>query len=225
MFLQAEAAPPTRQTDGNAILLVVVPGMGMRAEDFRARGLIAGIERRGWPVAIATVDPVPESYLDGSLEARLLDSITEAQCAAGASRVWLAGISLGCQAILRCVRVRPGMIEGLLLLTPYLASTGLIAEVKRLGGLQSWAAENCGRTEPDRAFLRWLAMTAPAELPRMLVGHALNDRFATTAEMLAALLPAGRVVCVAGGHDWTSWSLLWRLMLDQDPFARDAALI
>jgi pimeloyl-ACP methyl ester carboxylesterase len=197
--------------------------MGMRAADFQAQGLIAATERRGWPLQIVAVDAEAETYLDGSVEARLLRDIAEAQRAAGTSRVWLAGISLGCQAILRCVRAQPDVAEGLLLLTPYLASTGLIAEVMRSGGLKSWAAENPGRTEPDRAFLSWLATALPARLPRMLIGHALDDRFATTSEILAALLPANRVVRVAGAHDWASWRRLWHLMLDQDPFAQDVA--
>jgi pimeloyl-ACP methyl ester carboxylesterase len=218
MPLRADAAPPPRRKT----LLVMVPGMGMRAADFHAQGLIAATQRRGWPVTIATVDPDPDAYLDDSVETRLLTEIAHAQRAAGTSRVWLAGISLGCQAVLRCVRAQPGVAEGLMLLTPYLASTGLIAEVIRSGGLRNWAAANRQRTEPDRAFLNWLAT---ANLPRMMIGHALDDRFGATSEILAALLPAGRVIQVAGAHDWASWSLLWRLMLDQDPFAQQAASI
>lgn len=213
-------------TDGDRdTLLVLVPGMDIRSADFRARGLIAAVDQRRWPVAIATVDPGMDAYLDDSVEARLLDGIDEAKRASGASRVWLAGISLGCQGILRCVRARAGVAEGLMLLTPYLASTGLIAEVVRAGGLRRWAAASRGREHADRALLRWLAVTPPDALPRMLVGHALGDRFATTAAIVAELLPAGRVVSVAGEHDWTSWQQLWRLMLERDPFGQAAAWV
>jgi hypothetical protein len=222
MPLRAEADPCERRSGDPDILLVMVPGMGMVEADFHAKGLIAAVEQRHWPVAITTVDPGPDAYLDGSVEARLLAGIAEARRATGSTRVWLAGISLGCQGILRCVRSRPDITEGLLLLTPYLASTGLIAEVVTAGGLRSWAMAN-QRAEPDRALLTWLAATPPCELPCMLVGHALGDRFATTATMLADLLPAGRMVSVAGEHDWTSWGSLWRLMLDRDPFGQTVA--
>jgi hypothetical protein len=220
MPLRAEARTPP--TSGQDILLVMVPGMGMREADFRAQGLIAAVERRHWPVTVATIDPGPDAYLDGSVGPRLLDGIADANRAIGASRIWLAGISLGCQAILRCVRAQLDVAEGLMLLTPYLASTGLIAGIIRSGGLRR-AAENRGRDEPGRTLLTWLATTPPSKLPRMLVGHALGDRFATTAIMLADLLPAGRMISVAGDHDWTSWRQLWRLMLDQDPFGQAAA--
>jgi pimeloyl-ACP methyl ester carboxylesterase len=201
----------------------MVPGMGMVEADFHAKGLIAAVQQRHWPVTVATVDPGADSYLDGSVEARLFAAIAEVRRATGSTRVWLAGISLGCQGILRCARAQPDIAEGLLLLTPYLASTGLIAEAAAAGGLRNWAAANQRREQPDRALLTWLATTPPAEFPRMLVGHALGDRFATTATMLADLLPAGRMVSVAGEHDWTSWGSLWRLMLDRDPFGQTVA--
>lgn len=107
-----------------------------------------------------------------------------------------------------------------MLLTPYLANTGLIAEVDHAGGLQRWAERNHRHDQPDRVFLTWLATTPPSDLPRMLVGRALGDRFVTTATMLADL---GRLVSVPGRHDWTSWTSLWSLMLDQDPFGQQAA--
>jgi hypothetical protein len=77
-----------------------------------------------------------------------------------------------------------------------------------------WAGLNTCQT-PERALLTWLAMTPPS---RMLVGYALGDRFAGTGTILADLIPADRVVNVQGEHDWTSWVLLWRLLLDKAPF-------
>ncbi|HEX3574618.1 MAG TPA: hypothetical protein VHU42_08470 [Rhodopila sp.] len=225
MPLPAEVHPPGRSGDNPSGLLVMVPGMGMREADFQAQGMVAAVERRGWPMTVATVDPGVDAYLDGSLEARLLDGIAKARRAAGAQRIWLAGISLGCQGILRCVRARPGLAEGLMLITPYLASTGVIADIVRTGGLRCWAAANGGRDEPDRALLTWLATTPLTELPRLQVGRALGDRFAMTAALLAELIPAGQTVDVPGEHDWTSWNALWQLMLDQDPFGCQAALV
>jgi pimeloyl-ACP methyl ester carboxylesterase len=203
-------------------VLVMVPGMGIKAGDFHTEGLIGAFEQRGWPAAIRTVDPGLDAYLDGSVETRLLNGIAEVQRDSGSNRIWLAGISLGCQAILRCVRLRPGLVEGLILLTPYLASTGLIAEIGRAGGLCRWSASNVRRDEPERALLTWLATTPLGELPRILVGRALGDRFVATATMLAELLPAEQVTSVSGEHDWASWRALWRMILEQNPFERPA---
>jgi pimeloyl-ACP methyl ester carboxylesterase len=217
MNRNAQAEMPEEACD---ILLVMVPGMGMKAGDFAANGLIDEVRRRGWPIAVTTLDPGLDAYLDGSIETRLLDVIAAARRDTGTQRIWLAGISLGCQAILRCVRMRPDLAEEAILLTPYLASTGLIAEVGRAGGLRRWSASAMRRNEPERALLTWLATTPPGRLPRIMVGHAQGDRFATTATLLADLLPADRLASVAGAHDWASWRVLWRLILDRNPFGQ-----
>jgi pimeloyl-ACP methyl ester carboxylesterase len=216
---------PSRR-DGRAgeILLVLVPGMGMTARDFDSKGMVSAVAQFGWPVRVATVDPGPDSYLDGTVESRLLEAIAETQVAARGGRLWLAGISLGCQAILRCVRVRPDLAEGLILLTPYIASTGVIAEVTRAGGLCCWAHANLRRNDTERGLLRWLATTKPADRPRILVGRALGDRFVATATLLEEILPAEQVISVPGGHDWESWLLLWDVILQRNPFGLPAAI-
>jgi pimeloyl-ACP methyl ester carboxylesterase len=206
--------------DRQSILVVMVPGMGMQADDFRANGLVMEIERRRWPLVVTTIDPGADAYLDGSVETRLLDEIDAARRAAGASYVWLAGISLGCQGILRCVRRRPAVAAGLLLLTPYLANTGLIADVNRTGGLRRWAASHPTPANPEQSLITWLGTTPPSSLPPMLVGHAEHDRFATTALLLADVISPERMVSVPGPHDWTSWIPLWRQMLDRNPFGQ-----
>jgi hypothetical protein len=103
-----------------------------------------------------------------------------------------------------------------LLLTPYLASTGLIAAVTRAGGLRRWVGGPHPEDTPEQCLLAWLATAA--NLPRILVGHALRDRFKDTAALLGDILPPNRMIGIDGTHDWESWTLLWRLMLDRDPF-------
>src|ERR1700722_8052453 len=92
---------------GADILLVMVPGMGMTAADFDTEGVNDLVSQTGWPISVAAVDPGADAYLDGTLESRLLAGIAAARRGAGTARIWLAGISLGCQAILRCVRLQP----------------------------------------------------------------------------------------------------------------------
>lgn len=194
----------------------MVPGAGIAAPDFAAQGMFHGV-----PGTVVAIDPGMDSYLDGTLERRLLAGIDAALHEAGrhesgrhgATRLWLAGISLGCQGILRCMRARPGLAEGAILLTPYLASTGLVGEIARAGGLRRWTPS---APSPERDLMAWIAK---APLPRILLGHARADRFAATAALLAPLLPQSDIVSVPGGHDWTSWRALWRLVLDLGPFA------
>ncbi len=206
------------------VLLIIVPGMSMEVADLHTRGFIDSVRQRCRGVSIVTVDPGRESYLDGSVVSRMTDAIAEAHRFAP-GRLWLAGISLGCQAILRCAQTQPDLAEGLILLTPYLASSGLIADVGRAGGLRAWSVLNIGRREPEHALLTWLATAPPAAMPRFLLGRARADRFVATANLLADLLPAAQVTTVPGGHDWTSWSALWSLILDRQPFRPQATTL
>lgn len=197
----------------DGVLLVMVPGAGIVAGDFAAQGLVDEATRRCPGLAVRAVDPGIESYLDGSVEQRLLAGIATVRCETGAARVWLAGISLGCQGILRGMRRSPGLADGIILMTPYLGSTGLIAEIAGAGGLRSWRPAS---PTPEAAVLAWLA---GARLPRTILGRVLADRFATTSDLLAALLPPEDVVAVAGGHDWPGWRALWPRILNREPFA------
>jgi pimeloyl-ACP methyl ester carboxylesterase len=206
------------------ILLVMVPGMGMTASDLGAEGLISAAEERYDSIRIMAVAPGFDGYLDGSVDTNLLATIAEARRVFRPKRVWLAGISLGCQALLRCVKTQPDLAQGLILITPYLASTGLIAEIAGADGLRHWATANRGRMEPERALLTWLALTPLSTLPRIFVGRAADDRFAMTATLIADIVPADHVVTAPGEHDWASWRALWLLILDRQPFGSSGAL-
>lgn len=209
---------PHRTDPDLDVLLVMVPGIGMTASDVGSQGLIGAAEASHRPIRIIVVDSGFDGYLDGSVETNLIATIARARDQFCPGRVWLTGISLGCQALLRCVKTQPDLAQGLILLTPYLASTGLIAEIARAGGLRAWSRANTGATEPERALMTWLAKTPMSALPSIFVGHAAADRFAMTAGLVAELLPADRVVTVPGAHDWASWKTLWQLILDRQPF-------
>jgi len=209
---------PHRSEPDLDVLLVMVPGIGMTAGDIDTQGLIGAAGESHRPIRVVVVDPGFDGYLDGSVETNLIAAIARARDQFCPRRVWLAGISLGCQALLRCVKRQPDLAHGLILITPYLASTGLIAEIARADGLRVWSKANTGGTDPERALMTWLAKTPMSALPRIFVGRAAADRFAMTATLMADLLPADHVVTVPGAHDWASWKALWQLILDRQPF-------
>jgi hypothetical protein len=60
---------------------------------------------------------------------------------------------------------------------------------------------------------------------RFLLGRALDDRFASAATLPADLLPPEQVISTPGAHDWNSWRVLWRMILEQHPFQQPRAPI
>ena len=139
-------------------------------------------------------------------------------------RIWLMGISLGAMGALTYTREHPADIEGVVLLAPFLATRGVVAEVVRAGG---WAGWQPGLIEPadyEREMLAWLKeyRAAGAGFPALHLGYGTQDRFATTSELMAERLPAAHVVSAAGGHDWATWLAVWRQLLDRGILGGDA---
>jgi pimeloyl-ACP methyl ester carboxylesterase len=212
---------PGFPTEADSIVLILLPGARTEPEEFLRHGFASALRERGWPVIPVPVRAHLGYYLDHSLVDRLDTDVLGPLRSRGHTRFWLAGISLGGLGVLSFLRARPHLIEGTILIAPFLATTGLIAEVALAGGLDAWQASNILPDDPERQLLGWLKKLSPADsvLARLYLGYGRNDRFAAASALLAERLPARRIALVEGGHDWEAWTALWHRLLDLDPFA------
>jgi pimeloyl-ACP methyl ester carboxylesterase len=202
---------------GAEILLVMLPGVGFGAGDFAAHGFVAAVRERRFPVDMIAVRPALELYLEGDVAAVLRDEVIGPAEAAGFARIWLLGISLGGFGALLYARAAAGLVEGVVLIAPFLGTQGAVAEVAAAGGIAGWRAEGSTATAWERAVLGWL-QARPAR-PALYLGYGVDDRFARGHALLGDMLPEGRVFTQAGGHDWACWRALWGRVLDAQPFA------
>lgn len=205
--LHYPASQPGAQT-----LLIMLPGAGIKAEDFAANGMIEMVKTPGMDIIVA--EPDIALYLEDGVTEALHKEVVEPALARGVQRIWLLGISLGGMGALLYTRVHRDLIEGIFLIAPFLGTKGTVAELARAGGLPRWRATNSNATIPEQNLLTWLQshLTSPA----LYLGYAEQDRFAPSHTMLAACLPPARVARTYGGHDWASWRALWRQLA---PFA------
>jgi pimeloyl-ACP methyl ester carboxylesterase len=198
-------------------VLVMLPGVGMAAQEFVDHGFIAALRAQRAPVDVVVADAHADLYLEGSILERLEHDVIAPALARGYDGLWLLGVSLGGMGALAYARLHPGRVKGILLLAPFLGVPGTIAEVRRAGGLAAWEPGPLG-DDRERAVLAWLKDHGPGD-PTLLLGYGVDDRFAAGHALLAARLPAERVATCAGGHDWETWSRLWRMLLERQPFA------
>ena len=207
------------------VLLVMLPGAGIAAEDFAAHGLVAAAQRSLAALEVVALRPDLDLYLEGNIAPVLHEDIIAPALASGIRRIWLLGISLGGMGALLYASGYPDCVEGLVLLAPFLGTHGTIAELSRAGSLDQWAAGGSGATAPERQLLGWLQahLRTRATSPRVFLGHGAQDRFAAGHRLLAAELPASQVVLVEGGHDWRAWSEAWAVLLDRKPFGPGAS--
>lgn len=201
------------------LLLVMLPGAGIAAEDFTTHGLVAMSQAGGTVVDVIAAKPDQVLYLDGTVAPMLRQTILAPAREAGYRRIWLLGLSLGGMGALSCAAAGLGGIEGLILLAPFIGTHGTMAELTRAGGFASWQPEASAATPPEREIISWLqSRLAGAPGPDLWLGHAREDRFAAGHRLLAAALPENRSVLVEGRHDWAAWRAAFQGIMARDPF-------
>jgi hypothetical protein len=221
--------PATRaqaETDRAHTLLIFLPGRGDQMGDFEKRGLSEELRRAGVRADWIAVDAHLGYYRDRSIVRRLKVDVIEPARAQGYERIVLVGVSLGGLGGLLCERNHAGLIDGLVLLAPYLGDDGkLFAAIAEAGGAPVWARGREER-EPTNAELAeqlWIFIGKNhTRLPPTWLAYGSRDRLAGGHRLLAPLLLAERVRVIDGGHEWKTWRSLWRELCESsDLFAAE----
>lgn len=212
-----DAAPGEPQ---ERILLLMLPGAKNTPQQLVDNGFIRALRERGLPVDVLALDAHADLYLEHAGIERVLHHTLDQVRAQGYRRIWLLGISLGGSGAMFCVTQRRAEIEGVFLLAPFLGTRGLIAEVMGVGGLQHWQAGEIHERDHERLLLEGIRGSVVAGLPTTLLGYGSEDRYRGASDMLAAHLPPAQVTVRPGGHDWETWNLLWRELLDKQALSR-----
>jgi pimeloyl-ACP methyl ester carboxylesterase len=197
-------------------LLVLLPGAGDSARLYVENGFVARLREMHWPVDVLAVEAHSDLYLDKSVIPRLHDEVIAPELAARPRPLWITGISLGGMGAALYARAHPGAVRGLMLLAPFFAVRGTIAEVTRAGGLQAWNPGEVAADDDERGLLLWLRQWQGGQraiFPAMWLGYGAGDRYAPASALLAARLPPGHVLTTPGGHDWPTWRVLWPRLL------------
>jgi pimeloyl-ACP methyl ester carboxylesterase len=204
-------------------LMVLLPGAGDAAGLYARHGFIEEARRAGWPGDLLAVDAYSDLYLDKSALPRLHAEVIAPELAARPRPLWLTGISLGGMGACEYARLHPGDVAGLLLMAPFLAVRGTIAQVTRAGGLAAWQPHPAELQDEERALLHWIKQwprgkVEGAQVPPAWLGYGLQDRYAPASSLMAACLRDAQVLTAQGGHDWPTWQALWpRLLAASQP--------
>jgi pimeloyl-ACP methyl ester carboxylesterase len=200
-------------------LLVMLHGAHFAADDFVAQGIVAALHQYAPDIQAVAATLTEGDYLEGDVHVRLHAQVIAPALARGVRQVWLLGISLGGMGALLYARGALAPLAGVILLSPFLATRGVIAEITAAGGLAAWRPGPPPPGDIERRLMLWLASPGFASLaPRVHLGCGEQDRFAPASRLLAARLPPGQVTATQGGHDWPTWRELWSRILATQPF-------
>ena len=197
------AGPATR-------LVVVLPGRG-DSLDGLVRHRVAAMVQRQWPDADVLLTGLTLPYYRAGVAVPRLDREIVQPARARYRQVWLAGISLGGLGALLYDQAHPGVVDGLLLMSPYLGDAPIRREIASAGGLDAWQP---GPVQPmgPKTFQRelWRYLQAWRDQPRRTASTWLaygdRERFRRAIELASPRLPRGHVLMLSGHHDWALWS-------------------
>ena len=209
---------PRRPDQAAPILLVMLPGVNIRAADFVAHDFVAMLQARVDIVDLLIAEPDIDFYLDGSIAGRLETMLAEET--PRYRQLWLGGISLGALGALLAAAGGRIPVDGLLLLAPFIGVPGIIAEIERAGGFPTWQPGAIASNDGERRVCAWLKTYIETQAchPILQLGYGNTDRFAPASRLLAGGLPPAQCHIEAGGHDWPTWKALWARILDARPF-------
>jgi len=210
----------TNAMKDNCMLFVYLPGNGDSPDAFEKNGLFKSVQEQGITADMVGVDAHMGYYLNNSIVGRLKEDVIGPAGARGARNIWLVGNSLGGLGSLMYIRKHPDEIAGVVLLGPFVGDKEIIEEIKRSGGLKNWEPGIFSETDWQRQLWAWLKeyVNAGHYTPPVYLGYGKGDRFAYGQELLAQNLPQERVIAIEGGHDWQTWSALWKLFLGRINF-------
>jgi hypothetical protein len=188
--------------------VVLLPPAYAEPEDFLAAGFAAAIQARKLDLDLLLVAPQLRHVNDRGFLAPLHALLVQD---AATIRTWLGGISLGAYLALCGAQRSAAVLEGMLLLAPYLGSHVTVSEVARTG-LAAWPAPEGSEIDEEHAL--WRLLKHWPEGVALHLGMGLQDRYGTRHRVLAAALSPGQVDAVSGAHDWPTWRRLWDNFLD-----------
>ena len=204
--------------EGAGTLVLLLPGIRGRADDFEKRGFIdRALALLPPDHAVITVDAHWGYYRKRQADRRIIEDLLARY---PAKRFVLAGISLGGFGSLLVADRAPERIEGLVLMAPFLGEAEDLARLKRRG--TDLRPEDGDRA---RALARaWALLLDPSREFPVFLGYGRDDDFRTMYDYLAEQRPTGlQWMRVDGSHRWEPWTRIWTEWLQRYAADRSGA--
>lgn len=217
-----------RGAERSACLVILVPGLMDGPDSFVEHGLAREVVTRTGCEAVA-VDLTYRYYFGAEAGAVLWEDVLAPAVARGYREIWLVGTSMGSLGAVLLAREHPELVDGIVMLSPFLGLEEEVAAIERAGGLAAWRPPgDLPETISDATFTTfvwsWLRgyVDDPDAMPELFVGWAEGERLDPTSRVLAGALPEGRAISQRGTHGWATWGPLFARILERARIGRRA---
>lgn len=204
-------------------LVAFMPGMFDTPDAFVEAGFVQDAVAASRACDLLLVDAHFGYYREGSVRERVTRDVVLLARARGYEQIWIVGVSMGGLGALLATQANPDQIDGVVLLAPFLGDGEVIDAVREAGGLAAWSAPRdadiTDEAQYSEGLWAWLQgyATHPERMPALFIGVGVQDDRAGV-ELLRAVLPEARQGRAPGGHNWTTWRILWRRLLASPPW-------
>ena len=198
----------TRTNASGRTLIVMLPGMGDRAETFVTEEFMETAREHDFD-AIA-VDAHFAYYRERSLVTRIREDVVAPAQAKGYENIWFLGISMGGFGALLYTQAHPTDVNGVILLAPWLGGDKIVSDVRSADSLGTWDPDGKDFPAHEIDVWRWLqAETVTAGGAPIVLAYGDSDRLAGAYAPLLDVIPDANTYTRTGNHKWTTWRPLW----------------
>jgi pimeloyl-ACP methyl ester carboxylesterase len=208
--------PDTQGNPNDRSVVIMLPGRGDRADTFIKHGFEQIGREHGFDTI--AVDAHFGYYMRRNLMPRLHEDIVLRAKQAGYRKIWLLGVSMGGLGSLIYASNHPELVDGVILLAPFLGEEDVIQTIQEAGGLSIWDPSGSPLEPYENQMWSWLkSATASNDGTPVILAYGVEDRLAAGYEVLISQLPDSRVYTSGGGHKWKIWAPMWaRIANDLD---------
>ena len=203
-------------------MIIFLPGFGDGPEHFREHHFVEHAQTANPRFKAVAANAHFAYYRDFSVVERIHDDLVRPALQANQKlKIWLVGISMGGLGAAVYAMEHPELVEGVVLLAPYLGDREVTSEIQAAGGIREWAPPpDWQKLEPGETrttyrlwvWFKGLLITGDRS-PKLFVGYGDRDR--RSVEMVAAVLPPRQKKVLPGGHKWRVWKPLFAELIQQ----------
>lgn len=199
-------------------LVVMLPGRWSRPEEFQQEGLMQ-LARDHWPQARIVASNLHLGYYTNRVIVdRLHHDVILPAKRDGVQEIIVVGVSMGGLGALIYDLEHPGIIDRMILLSPFVGDEKVVSEIDAAGGVRSW---NPGPIE-EKDFSRklWLGLKrewlGQRQRPEVILACGDKDRLRPSNERFASdFLKPREVIRLPGDHDWPTWRTAFAMALEK----------
>jgi pimeloyl-ACP methyl ester carboxylesterase len=204
-------------------LMVMLPGFLDGPDTYLDHRFPQAVAAAGAPCDIVLVDLHYRYYSEVGIADLVYEDVLMPASARGYEEIWLVGISMGGLGTLLTTERYHRVIDGVILLAPFVGDEAVLREIEAAGGAADWRPPSDLEAQPWNesnytlhlwAYLRGYH-SDPDAMPPLYIGWGDDDRLGAADRLLADLVDEDHVFNQPGAHNWATWRPLFERILER----------